>query len=289
MYMRCLLVFGGIIAYWNIDHLQHIVHITYRYLLTTYIFNSVYFETWFVVFCYPIVMGLFPLLVSKVRCLDKYKIHPAVHFEVKKSLSDSLIKTISYISPLMLLDTFMVKKYTGVDPTIWTEKRNSFIQTTRALPVDPPAVTSILYQLVASFIVYDALFFIVHLTLHKNIYLYKYIHKFHHDHGMVNSHVASRLMMVERIALILSANFGLKLFNSHPLTRMIFVPILLGIVIDHHSGYDLPFGMHRIIPFGIVGGSVKHFEHHMTGKGNYQPIFTYLDTFLNWYSSRRRK
>lgn len=101
---------------------------------------------------------------------------------------------------------------------------------------------------------------------------------------MLHSHITNQLTVAERLTLVLSANFALKVFNSHPLTRMIFVPIFVWILVDNHAAYDMPFGLHRIIPFGIVGGSVKHFEHHMCGKRHYQPIFTYLDKLFDLYA-----
>jgi cholesterol 25-hydroxylase len=194
---------------------------------------------------------------------------------------------IVYNTPLMMLDTITVKKYHGVDPSVWTEKKKMFIQSTRALPSAPPSVVAIAVQLVASLILYDALFFIIHYALHKNFFLYKNVHRHHHEHGVLHNHVTNKLTIVERITLILSANFALKVFNSHPFTRMIFIPIFIGILIENHTGYDMPFGLHRLVPFGLVGGSVKHFSHHQSGQGNYQPIFTYLDKLLYLYCHRR--
>ncbi|XP_045156964.2 cholesterol 25-hydroxylase-like protein [Mercenaria mercenaria] len=282
---RCFLVFVSLTAMFNYDRLQFCINSSYSYLLSTYLFNSVYFETLFTTFCYTIIM-IYPWLVNKFRCLDSYKIIPNVKYQ-DVSVVEILKMLLIYMTPLMLLDTFMVKKYHGVDPSVWIDKRSTFIQSTRALPALPPSAVSIVIQLAASFIFYDALFFTIHFTLHKNFFLYKYIHKQHHEHGVVHSHITNKLTIIERITLVLTANFALKVFDSHPFTRMIFIPIFVGILIDNHAGYDMPFGLHRLVPFGLVGGSVKHFAHHQNGNGNYQPIFTYLDRLLKLYNYQR--
>ncbi|XP_052274835.1 cholesterol 25-hydroxylase-like protein isoform X2 [Dreissena polymorpha] len=257
----------------------------YRICLNSRFFQSVYFETIFATLCYAIIIPICPWLVDKLRCMDKFKINPSVKYEsvsVTKIVRDALFYTI----PLMLLDTFMVKKYEGVgiDPVIWHAKRQSAIQTTRALPESAPSTFDLIWQLVASIIVYDAIFFLIHLLLQKIRVLYKYVHKHHHDHGMLHAHVTNQLSVVERITLVLSANFSLKIFYSHPLTRTVFIPVFIWMLVENHSGYDMPFSLHRLLPFGLAGGPVKHFEHHVNGQRCYQPFFTYLDTLLNHIS-----
>ena len=57
-----------------------------------------------------------------------------------------LVDAAVYMAPLALMDTFMVKKYCGADPQEWIDKRQSWIQTTRPLPLEPPSVLQIFYQ-----------------------------------------------------------------------------------------------------------------------------------------------
>lgn len=282
---RALAVVIVAIGIYHVDSLQKTLDQLYAYLLSTWIYNSVYFETFFATFCYAVAI-VYPWAIDKLGFLDRYKVHPSVRYE-HVTLLFIVKQAILYMSPLMLLDTVMVKKYggVGIDPEVWAEKRKSLIQTTRALPEESVSVSALVTQLLASFILYDALFFAFHLLLHKNYFLYKYIHKYHHDHEMIHGHVTNQLTIAERITLVLTANFALKVFNSHPLTRTIFVPFFIGILVENHTGYDMPFGYHRIIPFDIIGGSVKHFHHHVNGRRCYQPIFTYLDKLYEKYCS----
>ena len=284
---RVAVVIISVLGIYHVGVLQNLVDDTYSYLLSTWVFNCVYFETFFATFCYAVVI-VYPWGIDKIKCLDRYKVHPSVQYQ-HVTISFIVQQAILYMLPLMALDTVMVKKYggVGIDPEVWVEKRESILQTTRALPLEPPTVLAVVCQLFASFVLYDALFFAFHLLLHKNFYLYKYIHKYHHDHEMLHGHVTNQLTIIERISLVLTANFALKVFNSHPFTRTVFVPIFVTILVENHTGYDLPFGYHRTVPFGLVGGSVKHFQHHVNGKRCYQPIFTYLDKLYDNYWNKK--
>ena len=281
-----VLVFLCLCAYFRVN-LQYYIDCSWNFLNTSWIFNSVYFETWWATFCYAWMIPVYPFALHYINSFDRYKVNPSVTY-VHQSISGMLKEAVYYMTPLMLLDTFIVKKYAGVDPSIWELKRQSILQTTRALPEEAPTVLQVAFQLVASIMLYDALFFAVHLVLHKNMWLYKNIHAYHHNHDVMHPHVTNQLTVIERISLILSANFALKVFNSHPFTRLLFVPTFVFLLVDNHTGYDLPFGLHRVVPFGILGGPEKHYNHHLQGARNYQPIFTYLDYLLEKTKKHKR-
>ncbi|KAK3091439.1 hypothetical protein FSP39_019877 [Pinctada imbricata] len=265
----------AICKYYETDA-QKVIDEFWSMLKSSWIFNSVYFETWWATLCYAWMIPVYPFALHFMTFLDKFKVHPSVTY-IHQSIIGMLKEAVYYMTPLMLLDTFIVKKYSGVDPSIWNEKRQSWLQTTRALPEESPLLNQIVFQLTASILMYDALFFAIHFVLHKNLWLYKNIHALHHRHDVMHAHVTNQLTVVERITLILSANFALKVFNSHPLTRFLFVPVFIFLLVDNHTGYDLPFGLHHVIPFGIMGGPAKHYQHHLHGARNYQPFLTYLD------------
>lgn len=86
-----------------------------------------------------------------------------------------------------------------------------------------------------------------------------------------------RLSIAERLTLLLSANLSLHLLSAHPLTRTIFVPIFLYLLIENHSGLDLPYGYHRILPKGWAAGPAEHAEHHRHGKKNFQPYCAFVE------------
>jgi hypothetical protein len=57
---------------------------------------------------------------------------------------------------------------------------------------------------------------------------------------------------------------------------------LLGLLVDVHSGLDLPWGYDKILPFGTVAGSCAHAIHHRTGEDAFQPFFCWWDAGLEW-------
>lgn len=59
-------------------------------------------------------------------------------------------------------------------------------------------------------------------------------------------------------------------------------------LIETHSGYNMPWMLHNIVPFNILGGPVRHEEHHRSGKRYYQQFYTYLDD-LFYPEQRSRK
>lgn len=260
----------------------------WQYALSSRIYNSVYFETLFTTFCYGVIIAVYPFTVHYISSLDKYKVDPSVTYE-HQTVAGLVQKTVLYITPLATLDTFIVKKYVDVQPHIWEVKRKDWIQITRALPLNPPTFIEVVFDLTASVLLFDFIFFFLHLALHKNIWLYKMFHRCHHTHSVLHPHVTDQLSVGERLALILSANFALKCFNSHPLTRTFFVPVFVFLLIENHTGYDLPLGIHRIIPFGILPGPEKHYNHHMNGERNYQPFLNYMDFLYMKVKNQRRE
>ena len=276
--VRFLYIVITVMIFIHRELLQIWVNQLWGYLLTSWIFNCVYFETWWTVISY-IVAFLFPWLMNQFGCFKKYRINPSMKWK-SYSLVFYLKETVFYVTPLMILDTFLVKKYYNVDPREWELRRQLWIQHTRALPRDPPSLAGIIGCIVSAFLVYDLVFFFVHFCVHKNAWLYKHVHADHHNHPHFQIEVTNQLSLFERITLVLSANESLKIFNSHPLTRAIFVPLFVGWLIENHSGFDVPWTLDKIIPLGLVGGSRAHFRHHCHGNRNYQPFFTYIDSFI---------
>nr|KAG5702057.1 hypothetical protein BaRGS_032306 [Batillaria attramentaria] len=150
-----------------------------------------------------------------------------------------------------------------------------------------PTVTYV-HTVIGSIILYDALFFLIHLTLHKSRFLYTLLHAYHHEHDVMHAHVTNQLTVGERIVLVLAANQALKILYSHPMSRAAFVPVFIFLLTDNHSGYDLPWGLQHIIPGHVMGGPRVHHAHHMLGTRHYQPFFTYFDSLLEWWEGRGR-
>ena len=216
-----------------------------------------------------------------------------------------------FAAPLLLMDLTMIKKFAGVSladirksggydavpsqdqrisasflaPTIHKFGLSSPLQLARALPIEPPSSRRILLELIVSFFIYDMLFFFIHLAFHR-LPVLRYWHQPHHKHAEINPQITNQLSVVERMSLILLANFSLNIIGSHVLTRTIFIPIFVYLLIEIHCGLDLEWGYDKILPDGWGAGSKKHAVHHREGEGSYEPYFCWWDRGLSLLESR---
>lgn len=223
--------------------------------------------------------------------------------------SNRIPELMIYVAPLLLLDLTLVKKYAGVDvnairqsggyssidttsfassssisghflsPTLHNFSFRSPLQLIRALPADPPTSRRVLLELATSLFLYDFLFFAIHIAFHRIPALCR-IHGPHHGHNEMHPQVTNRLSVTERVALILLANFSLNIIGSHVLTRTLFVPVFIYLLIEVHSGLELDWQYDKILPAGWGAGTKKHAIHHREGKRFYQPFFCWWDNLL---------
>jgi cholesterol 25-hydroxylase len=217
-----------------------------------------------------------------------------------------------YVAPLLAMDLTMIKKFADVEiediltsggyesriftadgttshppktflvPTLHNFTPSSPLQLTRALPTSPPTSRRLVFELISSFIIYDFLFFLFHLSLHK-LPILKTFHTKHHAHdAQLNPQVTNQLSIVERLGLILLANFSLNIIGSHVLTRTVFVPVFVWLLVEIHCGMDVPWGYEKILPKGWGGGARKHMRHHNVGEKGFEPFFCWWDGFWEW-------
>lgn len=223
--------------------------------------------------------------------------------------SRRVLEGLTYIVPLLLLDLTMIKKFADVSleaklisgnyspdlasrhsghfmlPSVHNFSRTSPLQMQRALPDVTPSSRRLVFELVTSFMIYDALFFLFHLSLHILPGL-KIWHAPHHTHTEIHPQITNQLSIFERLGLVLLANFSLNIIGAHVLTRTLFVPIFVWLLVEIHSGLDLPWGYDKVLPRGWAGGARKHAAHHANGKDGLEPFFSWCDG-LSEYVNRR--
>ena len=282
----------------------------YDCLLTSAVFRSSTFETWWTVLCYAVIEGTY---VSKFVHSPESRLAVRRDGDIAKPRSKMrrpmrrVREGLTYIAPLLLLDLTMIKKFSKVSiddialsgnydpntvsvggnflaPTLHRFTLDSPLQTTRALPRVAPTSRQLILQLVASILIYDTVFFLFHLALHKLPRLNK-IHMFHHKHGEINPQITNQLDIVERMGLVLLANFSLNIIGSHVITRTLFVPVFVGLLVDIHSGLDQQWSYDKILPQGWGAGSRRHGYHHQYGTKYYEPFFNWWDDALEALTS----
>jgi cholesterol 25-hydroxylase len=175
-------------------------------------------------------------------------------------------------------------------PTLHNFTLSSPLQMSRALPPPysySPTSRRLVLEFLTSFIIYDTVFFLLHLALHRVPMLSK-IHMPHHQHSEMHPQVTNRLSVAERLSLVLLANFSLNIIGSHVLTRTMFVPAFVYLLVEVHSGLDLVWAYDKILPAGWGSGAKVHARHHRSGSGGLAPFFSWWDRALAlWDDSAR--
>lgn len=216
--------------------------------------------------------------VSDIRASGNYHDASSLHYfddqTPKPTTLHSITSTTDKIHPSFLL------------PTLHNFTLSSPLQLTRALPPIYPTPRRLALELIASFLIYDTLFFIFHLALHRLPPLTR-IHKPHHAHPEIHPQITNRLSIPERLSLVLLANFSLNIIGSHVLTRTLFVPVFVFLLVEIHSGLDLGWGYEKILPRGWGSGARAHAWHHRTGQGGLAPFFAWWDAALGVWDERR--
>lgn len=299
---------------------QPVVTKLYTFLFSSYLYNRSFFETLETLICYITIEPIYtyryahnPTRRVDIRpSTNIVKSRPAL--PKMKRPSHRIMELMTYAAPLLLLDLTLVKKYAGVGiasirqsggytpypygqgkitpsflaPTFHRFSLKAPLQFVRALPLEPPTSRRIILELITSLILYDALFFAIHIAFHRIPSLHQ-IHGPHHGHNEIHPQVTNRLSVTERVALILLANFALNIIGSHVLTRTMFVPIFIYLLIEVHSGVDLDWQYDKILPSKWGVGTAKHATHHREGKRYYQPFFCWWDNWLEAFEKKSPK
>jgi len=215
-----------------------------------------------------------------------------------------------YITPLLAMDLTMIKKFAGVPladmlesgnydiaaqiaansteifgphrqtflvPMLHNFSSSSPLQVFRALPKEAPSSRRVTMELITSFVIYDMMFFLFHLSLHT-VRPLRLWHAPHHSHDVqLNPQITNKLSIFERLGLVMLANFSLNIIGAHVLTRTLFVPLFVWLLVEIHCGMDLPWGYEKVLPSGWGGGARKHMRHHNVGNGGFEPFFCWWD------------
>lgn len=286
------------------------------------IYRSSTFETIWTVLCYAAIEPWFTILLFdhpewRLAHKNKKDNEPIRRPRGMRRPSRRIFEGLTYIFPLLLLDLTMIKKFANVPledmlasgnydpalagmnckgntcqshflmPSVHNFSWKSPLQTRRALPDAAPSSRRLALELVASFVIYDACFFLFHLAMHILPGL-KTWHAPHHTHAEIHPQVTNQLHIFERLGLVLLANFSLNIIKSHVLTRTLFVPIFVWLLVEIHSGLDLPWGYEKILPEGWGGGARKHARHHAGIDGGLEPYFNWCDGLLDQVQTWRK-
>jgi methylsterol monooxygenase len=148
-----------------------------------------------------------------------------------------------------------------------------------SITVPFPPWWKILYQILIFFVLEDAWHYWNHRALHWGP-AYKYIHKIHHQYsapfGMAAEYASPIEVMILGFGTVATPLLYCAITGDlHILTMYLWIVFRLFQAIDAHSGYDLPFSLHKFFPYW--GGADFHDRHHEKFIGNYASSFRWWD------------
>lgn len=164
----------------------------------------------------------------------------------------------------------------------------------KPLPEHPPSFWRLVGELIFGLWAYDFLFYWLHLAMHRWPSL-GHGHSVHHGWrggAGADTKPSDRFLEAEVVVQhsffdgslqvlinILVQNLAPLGVGKHKFSRLLHNVVVTYLLTECHSGLDLPWGSHRLLP-KIMGGAPRHELHHHTHRHCYHQFFTYLDSFL---------
>lgn len=149
------------------------------------------------------------------------------------------------------------------------------------LPELAPSCYRVFVEVLACFLLFDALFFAWHFLMHRFPWLYRHVHQQHHQHKILFALAAQDASSGELLSLLLLALLSSWAVGCHPLSEALFHLLNSWLAVEDHCGYDLPWALQRLLPG--IGGAPHHQAHHIRQKSNYAPYFTHWDHLFGTY------
>lgn len=154
-----------------------------------------------------------------------------------------------------------------------------------------PLLAQMALQLLVFFVLEDAWHYWFHRGLHHGVF-YKYIHKQHHRYAAPFGLAAEYAHPIE-VMLLGCGTVGIPIIwciitgELHLFTICLWISLRLFQAVDSHSGYELPWSLHHVLPFWA--GADHHDDHHRYFIGGYSSSFRWWDHFLETDAGPRGK
>ncbi|XP_061630315.1 cholesterol 25-hydroxylase-like protein 1, member 1 [Phyllopteryx taeniolatus] len=249
---------------WNhlLGHHQH--------LISSPLFPVLLAFSSYVVFSVP--FAAMDLLGEKVPLFYKYKIQPVKRPTLgmmARSFRMALFNHIFFVLPSVVVSMFVLPL--------------------PAMPQEAPALGRVFVDGLALLLVFDTQYYIWHVIHHKHVQLYRCIHAIHHEYAAPFSWSTEQLSIPELMTVGFWSNQDPILLKCHPLTTWCVMVLSIWMSVEDHIGYDLPWGLNRLVPFGLLGGAPAHDMHHQRPNSNYAPFFSHWDRIFGTAVPLRKK
>ncbi|XP_044978775.1 very-long-chain aldehyde decarbonylase GL1-10-like [Hordeum vulgare subsp. vulgare] len=205
-----------------------------------------------------------PLALLELRtpaAAAPYKLQP----RARHSLAVFLRCYVESVRVLLLLGPCLLVSYTDT----------KIMEMPTGLPL--PSMGEVAAQLAVYFLVEDYINYWIHRLLHTK-WCYDKIHSVHHEFTAPMGYAVWYDHWAEKLLLSVASLAGPAIVPCHITTLWLWFVARLLVGINIHSGFKLPFGLAKFIPF--YGGAEQHDYHHYVGgqsQSNFAPVFTYCD------------
>ncbi|KAM4733750.1 cholesterol 25-hydroxylase-like protein 1, member 1 [Anableps anableps] len=248
------------------DHLlfHHLPLISSPFLPVILAFSSYFF--------FSLPFAVLDLLGERAPLFHKYKIQP----DRRPTLA-------------MMAKSFMISLYNHIFFVLPAVIIGMFILPAPALPQDAPSLYQVFTEGLAILLLFDTQYFIWHFVHHKNLQLYRWVHAVHHEYMAPFSWSTEQLSIPELMTVGFWSNLNPILLRCHPLSTWCVTVLSIWMSVEDHIGYDLPWTLNHIVPFGLLGGAPAHDMHHQRPGSNYAPFFSHWDRIFGTAVTLKRK
>ncbi|KAI9592515.1 hypothetical protein BDF19DRAFT_425330 [Syncephalis fuscata] len=145
-----------------------------------------------------------------------------------------------------------------------------------------PTWQTFLFQVVLFCVYGDFYHYWAHRFLHLP-WMYRNFHKTHHEFPAPAGIVAEYTHPVETLIYSFGITFGPFLWAAfvsdvHAITIITWVALFILHSTDTHTGYEMPWSLHNIIPF--FAATEHHDYHHVSFSNNFSNMFTWWDVLF---------
>ncbi|KAM6937142.1 cholesterol 25-hydroxylase-like protein 1, member 1 [Xenentodon cancila] len=214
-------------------------------------------------FFFSIPFAVLDLLGEKVPLFHQYKIQPERQPTLgmmAKSFLTALSNHIFFVLPAVFIGMFILPA--------------------PVLPQEAPRLHEVFIDGLAILLLFDTQYFVWHYMHHKNPQLYRWVHAMHHEYMAPFSWSTEQLSIPELVSVGFWSNLDPILLNAHPLTTWCVTVYSIWMSVEDHIGYDLPWTLNNLVPFGLLGGAPAHDMHHQRPSTNFAPFFSHWDRII---------
>ncbi|CAL1595980.1 unnamed protein product [Knipowitschia caucasica] len=188
----------------------------------------------------------------------------------------------------MMMKSFTIAVYNHMFFVLPAVILGTFILPSPTLPQEAPTVYEFLVDGLASLLLFDTQYYLWHFIHHKIPQLYKWIHAIHHEYISPFSWATEQLSIPELMTVGLWSNLDPILLRCHPLTIWCVTVFSIWMSVEDHIGYDMPWTLNHLVPYGLLGGAPAHDMHHQKPNSNYAPFFSHWDKIFGTAVSLKR-